>query len=237
MVKVISLSKQVNENFYNSLVKCNFLESLTKMLTVSSAINISWEDIINVSDSEVVGSIVQNINDLNDELNINYICDKKPNVCLLYIYCGINVNLTDINYLVDKLRNEFDDISVILGIGYSKKPIAAIELHALLLYSEEEIMKDDMAIEQKKAFLNDSGFNKHEKSANDLAYEIAIYCKNNTVTLDNLLEVFNLHYIRTRLILERLQRIEILCFQDIDKPIRMITTNEEEIKKRIYTFK
>ena len=70
---MIDLKKELNERFYNSLEKCNFLNDVNELVNNEGLVNIDLSDFIKLSEGEITGTISDKIDNPNDELNIETI--------------------------------------------------------------------------------------------------------------------------------------------------------------------
>ena len=117
----IDLKKELG-NSYNELLKLGFIKEVEEIVNNSGIINIDIEDIKEVLNSELVGVLVVSTNDLDIDYKLNRVSDKKPTKCLLNLASKEDVKLTDIQKLVDNLKNTFNpDLNVIFGTNKIKE--------------------------------------------------------------------------------------------------------------------
>ncbi len=109
---MIDLKKELNEKFYNDLIKCDFLKDIEEMVNKDGYINIDLEDIKTISKGEIVGAISQMCITANDEFKCNIISDKKPTSALVYITADKNLMLGDVETILTRIRNEFGDVGI-----------------------------------------------------------------------------------------------------------------------------
>ena len=82
----MDLKEVFNDKFYNDLVKCDFLKDIEELISSQGIINIDLDDFVKISNgSEIVGSISQVFDNLDDEFIINRISDKIPTDCVFSI--------------------------------------------------------------------------------------------------------------------------------------------------------
>lgn len=224
-----------SERFYDDIVKCNFLKSFYTIISLPSIISICMDELVNVSNDDIVGAISQKMNNLYEEFKPTIISDIKPNKCLLYIASEIDrLNLSDIDVIIDRIRKQYGNIELIFGCGIHSRFSQEIEVHALLLYESEEIKKKNL--ENKEKDIIEKPVTKRWKSEKDLAYDIAIYCKNNPITINDIRNEYGLPFSLIRSIIERLERLQIISIKIGTRPRTMLITDDEEIKYRIYTI-
>jgi len=129
---MIDLKKELNERFYNSLEKCNFLNDVNELVNNEGLVNIDLSDFIKLSDGEITGTISETIDNVNDKLNINTISDKIPNNCIINISYNTNLKLTDVDTIIHKIKNKYPDISIIFGASITSEN--KYKIQALFVY-------------------------------------------------------------------------------------------------------
>lgn len=129
----MNLKEVFNDKFYNDLVKCDFLKDIEELISSQGIINIDLDDFVKISNgSEIVGSISQVFDNLDDEFIINRISDKIPTDCVFNITGGTDIRLTVVDKLLDKLRVLYPDISIIFGTNIIEEMGSQIKVQALL---------------------------------------------------------------------------------------------------------
>ena len=130
---ILNLKEFFNDKFYNDLVKCDFLKDIEELISGHGIINIDLEDFVKISNgSEIVGSISQVFDNLDDEFIISRINDKIPTDCVFNITGETNLKLTVVDKLLDKLRGLYPDISIIFGTNIIEEMGSQIKVQALL---------------------------------------------------------------------------------------------------------
>lgn len=130
----LNFKDKLPKKFINDLIKCNFIDKLEEIVTLPSMISIDMEDVLAVSNYEIVGSISQRMNSIDDDYIINSISDKTPNSCIFHISSGNNLSLTIVDTLIDKIRLINKDIQIVFGTKIDKDLDDNIEVNALLLH-------------------------------------------------------------------------------------------------------
>lgn len=123
------------EEFYNKLVKCNFINDIDELLTAdtrSNLVNIDVEDIKSLSKGEIVGTISQIFNNSSEELIINRFSDKEATKFIFNITSGSDLDLSTVTELIYKLRNVYPNINMIYGTKIDDKYNDKLKVQALL---------------------------------------------------------------------------------------------------------
>lgn len=123
------------EEFYNKLVKCNFINDIDELLTAdtrSNLVNIDVKDIKSLSNGEIVGTISQIFNNSSEELIINRFSDKEATKCIFNITSGSDLDLSTVTELIYKLRNVYPNINMIYGTKIDDKYNDKLKVQALL---------------------------------------------------------------------------------------------------------
>ena len=129
----MNLKEVFNDKFYNDLVKCDFLKDIEELISGQGIINIDLDDFVKISNgSEIVGSISQVFDNLDDEFIINRISGKIPTDCVFNITGETNLKLTVVDKLLDKLRGLYPDISIIFGTNIIEEMGSQMKVQALL---------------------------------------------------------------------------------------------------------
>lgn len=238
MFKKLELKDRFSEKFYNDLVKCDFVKDIEQIITSPGIINIDIDDFKTISDGEIVGCISQYFDNLEEEYVINKISDKTPTDCVINISGGDMLNLKDVDFLIDKLRKIYPNIGIIFGSNKNDESIPRLKVQALLTHSDkprednsenEKLLSETVRVlEERKQKWNDE---------NDLVYNVALYCIDNPITVNGIQNQFGLGFNRVQAILNRLEILEIISIKLGTNPRKILITDEEEIKKRIYTIK
>lgn len=240
----INFKKILNEKFYNDLVKCNFIDDLNKMILNNGIVNITIDDIINVSNYEIVGSISQTIEDMNEDLIVKYISDEKPNICILYLFVADRLKLSIVDRIMTRIKKLFADIEILIGVGENINSADSVEISALLL-SSDLLSKDVESIEFTK---NNNDFVKKEKekveehkkmeykNELDLIYDIALFCvDNNKCSINMIQNEFQLGFNNAVRKIELLEDLKIISHKVENTPRIILIKDKDEIKRRIYS--
>lgn len=117
---------------YEDLVKCDFIKDLEDILSADSFINIDVEDIKNICEGEIVGSVSILTSDLSDEFVMNRISDKCASDCLLDITSNKDLTLQEIELIVSKIKKLGNaKTNVIIGTGIDKNMNSTYKIQAL----------------------------------------------------------------------------------------------------------
>lgn len=232
---------KLNEKFYNDIVRCGFLKSFYTIISLPSLISIEMEDFLAVSNDEVIGAISQYISNPYEELKPTIISDKYPNRCIIYITSKDGkLMLSDIDIITDKIRKRFGNIDFIFGCGTNLRSSNGLGVHALLLHGNEEAINEKNDAQKKetdelvaKRERQEEEYNKIWMHENELIYNVAMYCKNNPITVNGIQNAFDLGFNRVQSILQRLERLQIISIKIGTRPRTLLIDDEDEIKYRI----
>lgn len=64
----MNLKEEFNEKFFNDLVRCDFLKDVEEIISSNGGINIDLNDFKSFSDGEIIGSISQYFNNLDEDI-------------------------------------------------------------------------------------------------------------------------------------------------------------------------
>ncbi len=124
--------KELSSEFYNDLVKCSFLTDVEEILNNSGLVNIDFDDIKNISKGKIVGSISRSSNDFNIDLKMdNRIRDEKPTDALIYITSKKDISLSDVNNMVTRLRDAYDNLNIVFGCGINDELASSFKIQVL----------------------------------------------------------------------------------------------------------
>jgi cell division GTPase FtsZ len=127
----MNLKEEFNEKFFNDLVKCDFLKDVEEIISSNGGINIDLNDFKSFSKGEIIGSISQCLNNLDEEYIINKISDNLPTVCIFNISSSHPLRLDDEERLLQRLRGLYPNIEIIFGTNLNKD--VNIKVQALLI--------------------------------------------------------------------------------------------------------
>ena len=127
----MNLKEEFNEKFLNDLVRCDFLKDVEEIISSNGGINIDLNDFKSFSDGEIIGSISQSFNNLDEEYIINKISDNLPTVCIFNISSSHPLRLDEEDILLQRLRGLYPNIEIIFGTNLNKD--VNIKVQALLI--------------------------------------------------------------------------------------------------------
>jgi len=127
----MNLKEEFNEKFLNDLVRCDFLKDVEEIISSNGGINIDLNDFKSFSDGEIIGSISQSFNNLDEEYIINKISDNLPTVCIFNISSSHSLRMDEEEILLQRLRGLYPNIEIIFGTNLNKD--VNIKVQALLI--------------------------------------------------------------------------------------------------------
>ena len=127
----MNLKEEFNEKLLNDWVRCDFLKDVEEIISSNGGINIDLNDFKSFSDGEIIGSISQSFNNLDEEYIINKISDNLPTVCIFNISSSHPLRLDEEDILLQRLRGLYPNIEIIFGTNPNKD--VNIKVQALLI--------------------------------------------------------------------------------------------------------
>jgi len=214
--KEVNLEDYLNKRFYDDILKSNFLNDLNEMIKVQGAINIDVDDIKQISNSLLVGTLSKSFDDLNFILNINKINDYEPTDCIIKITCNENANIKEINYIIDKIRDLYPGINCIFAIAINPNLNNKYKIQALFTFHED---------------INNGKYDNEE----DLLYAIMKYCiEENKISVNLIQNKFTLGFNRTSKLINKLEELKIISEKENSNPRKILINDLNLIKKLIY---
>lgn len=230
-----NLKEVFGEKFFNDLVNCNFLSDVKEIIKYDSLINIDLHDFVEISKSEIVGSISQYIYDLDEELNYYLINDKEATDCILMISADKDLSLKTVDKMISKIKAKFKNAGFIYGTNIVAEMDAICRIQALFTYSdkkpEEEIKVEYTSNDNIKIEPTHKKLYEDEK---DLLYEIVLTFDENPISINGIQNSFGLGFNRAARIIAKLEELGIISRKTSTDPRTLLIKNEEEIKKIIY---
>lgn len=232
----INLKEALPTKFYNELAQCDFLKDLDEIVNGDSIINIDIYDIKVISASRLVGTISQCFKDLKDDYNIKLISDEEPTDCIFCITGNKEIRLAEVNNLLDKLRDIYPNLNIIFGTKIDEnfnlgiKVQAILTLHTDLSFETEEPVSSDKEVSEKKEIKK---LFKEYKDEKELLYDIALYCIDNNISLNNIQNEFNLGFNRASKLLESLENLRIISEKIQTSPRKILISDKNIIKEKI----
>ncbi len=239
--KEYSFEDKLPKKFFKDLIKCNFIDKLEEIISLPELINIDIDDIVAVSNDEIVGSISQVMNSVDEEYIINSISNKTPNFCIFDISSDNNLSLDVVNKLIDKLRLLFNDIHIIFETRINIDVSDKLEVNGLLLHVDESKLSTSNNEDLKEMEAKNNKVHEQKtktfKDELELLYNVAIYCVDNPIKVNAIQNEFGLGFNRTTYILDRLEKLEIISIKLGTKHKEVLITDKDEIKRRIDALK
>ena len=128
---MIDLKKEFGEDFYNDLIKCDFLKDLDEILNTTGIINIDLNDVKNVARGDIVGAISMSINDSSEKLVFNRINDKNISSAIINIVTKEDAGIIDISNILEQIRDICKDVNMIYGTYIDSNLNKAFKIQAL----------------------------------------------------------------------------------------------------------
>lgn len=135
LFKNIDLKEYFGDKFYNGLVKTGFINDVIELTTKDNLINIDLDDFKYVSNSEIVASISQYIDDINEDYKLNIISDKKATDCIINIAGSMDLSLSEVEWLLKKIRDIYPNLNIIYGTSIDVNLGKRKKVQALLTYN------------------------------------------------------------------------------------------------------
>ena len=132
-----NFKKVINKDFYESIVKANFIDEVIEMLSSKCIISLTIDDFLDVADGELVGTLSFYMNDYNDELPINIINDIKPSYCLLNFIASEELSLEMISKIINRITSKYSNIRVGFGSFLNDKIQSLCKIQALFIGQKE----------------------------------------------------------------------------------------------------
>ena len=203
--KKVNLKEVLPVKFYNDLVKCDFIKDVEFMLYNPGLINIEIDDIIAISNSDLVGTISQVLNTTDDEFDYKIISDKEPTDCIFNIVSKDNdLSLDDINKLILKIREKYNNINIIYGtyiVPFDEN--GKFIINVILTHSDKPIKRK---IDYNDKPINDTNTKyPTSKDEKELLYNVACYCVNNPITVNGIQSNFGLGFNKVQSLLNILE--------------------------------
>ena len=232
-IQIETIKTELGIDFYNDLVKCDFLIDLVEMLNKDSLINIDFSDILSISrNSRITGALSQMFkNNFIDsgELCIDTINDLVPTDCIVLITSGYNISLQTVDKIISVIRDKYNGINVIFGTCINEYINKKIKVQALFTCPKEEITTPKEIHEEEAT--NTEEFHK------DLLYNIYLYMFDNEISVNSIQEHFFLGFNKALRIISELEDLGIISKKTGTNKRTILIKDDIEAKKLIYKNK
>lgn len=226
---MIDLKEELGSK-YDDLLRCDFIKDIEDILSNEGLINIDFHDIKAVCKGEIIGAISAVIEDLDDELKINRISDKKPNGCLLNVTSSMNLRLQDIDKIIGRIKKLGSDLSFIYGTNIDNNYDGKYKIQALLTYNDGIVTEANKDIGEP---LNeDKLYSSYDEK--ELLYNAALYVIDNGATINNIQVKYGLGFNRALNILYKLEELGIISQKVGTNPRNILISDKNKIKELIY---
>ena len=218
--------KDINDNFIIKMKECGFYDDLLEIITKDGLIDISVDDIKGFENDEIIGFISTSFNDINTNININLLANEKPNRCLLNISGKSSLRLDEIDKIISKVKNKYDDIDITFGAIMDDNLKTNFKVQALLTFKP--------SIENNETEKPIEHINVEIKNETDLIYAVALFVSKNRASINLVQHEFTIGFNRTSIIFDKLENLGILSSKAIGKPRDVLIKDEDTLKHLIY---
>ena len=125
--------KEINNYFYESIVKADFLDEVIDMLSSKCIISLTIDDFKAIENKELVGTLSFYMNDYNDELPIKKIKDMKPSNCLINFKASYDLSLEIISKIIYRITDKYPNIIIGFGSYLDNEVNSLCKIQALFL--------------------------------------------------------------------------------------------------------
>jgi len=229
---MIDLKKELNEKFYNDIIKCDFLNDLKEMIDEEELINIDLEDIKMISNSLLIGVISKESNDYDEEFEIKKINEDIPTDCIINLITDKEITLSNVDNIIKKIKNIYPNIGIIYGVKIKENLNYKYKIEAIFTKGE---IKNNEPIEKesndKELIINTFDY-ENEK---DLMYDVSLYLiHENQASINLIQQKFNIGFNKALLLLNKLEELGIVNKKIGTNPRSILINDSDKIKELIY---
>ena len=105
----------INKGFHDSIIKADFLDDIIEMISSKCIISLTLEDIKEIENDELVGTISMYMDDCNDEIVIKSLSNNKPTHCVINFISSPEFELSDMHSVIKRIEKMYPKISVRFG--------------------------------------------------------------------------------------------------------------------------
>ena len=216
IIIVMELEKIFNRRFYDELNECGFLKDVEDILSQEGMINIDSADFVSLSGGEIVGTISESYNNVNEEIKMKRFKDRIPTNGIVNINMKSNMPLSEISIILDSIRKSCGNtnITIIFGANPNEKLETYFKIQAIFTANRKELSK----LETEK----------------DVLYEVALFCLEEKPGINAIQQQFDLGFNRASRIMDKLVDLGIVSDRIPNAGRTMLITDPEKIREKIY---
>ena len=135
--KNIKLIDVLDKDFYNGLLKLDFINDTYEMIDEDSLISIDIYDLKVLSNSKLVGVIKTSTDNYNEEFQTDRISLEMPTDCLLKITANRDVLINEVEQIVSNIRIKYNNCNLLYGIKIDKNQKIKYKLQAIFTFNDK----------------------------------------------------------------------------------------------------
>ena len=228
---MVDLENQLGKEFYEGIIKLDFLSDLKDIMNENGLISIDLPDLKAISSNELVGVISKESNDFEEAIEIKKLIDKKPTDCIVKISSELDIKLSDIDKIIKNIKVFNNDMNIIYGYEPTNNLLSKYKLQAIFTYNDKShnsLNKKEDELESNK----DSNSSLDEK---ELLYEIALHIKKEqTVSINSIQTEFCLGFNKASSFIAKLEKLGIISARYKGEERKLLINDEKKIKEVIY---
>ena len=235
----MDLKKKFGEGFYNDLIKCDFLKDIEEMINYQGLINIDIDDFEFVSKGAIIiGAVSNSFDDINEEFKYIKINHKfKATDCILNVVGRKDVELSDIENIIKKLRSIENDINLIYGFTLDENLKTKFKVQALFTYHKDSNSKEAKTSKEENNKIEDTKLNDNLYD-NKLLYDVALFfLDGNTPSVNVTQNEFGLGFNRASIIINKLVELGIISKKNGTNPRKLLINDKQKIEELIFKTK
>ena len=129
--------RNLNEKFYIDLLKCRFLNRFIEIISDDSLINITFDDITQFFNGNIVGVIDHCYNDFKTSYEIwPIICNKKATDVILNVVSKSSFKINYLDNIIKIIKSQFGEINIIFSHSINEKLLPLYSIRALFVSTE-----------------------------------------------------------------------------------------------------
>lgn len=229
---MIDLKKELNENFYNDIIKCDFLNELKEMIDEEGLINIDLEDIKMISNSLLIGVISKESNDYDENFEIKKINEDIPTDCIINLITDKEITLSNVDNIIGKIKKLYPNIGIIYGVKIKENLNYKYKIEAIFTKGEIKINKPiEKELNDENIIINTFDY-ENEK---DLMYDVSLYLiHENQVSINLIQQKLNIGFNKALKLLNKLEELGIVNKKIGTNPRSILINDLDKIKELIY---
>ena len=135
--KNIKLIDVLDKDFYNGLLKLDFINDTYEMIDEDSLISIDIYDLKALSDSKLVGVIKTSTDNYKDDFKMNRINDNLPTDCLLKITANRDVLINEVEQIVSNIRIKYNNCNLLYGIKINENQKNKYKIQGIFTFNDK----------------------------------------------------------------------------------------------------